>query len=124
VIRHHRPVLSINPTRREVLAGAAAVAAIVATPSSAIASALAEPAEFAAIRWPLWDIRCMMSALSVLKHCAPEAGLAPATYGDEIGYALRYAVFAGWAVRTETGHLRITETGRREHEMEINENRG
>ncbi len=42
---------------------------------------------------------------------------------QEIGYALRYAVFAGWAVRTDTGRLRITESGRREHELERRENR-
>jgi hypothetical protein len=113
----------MNPPRREVLAGAAAVAATVATPGSAVATALGEQAEFAAIQFPLWDIRYMMSALSLLKHQAGQAGLSPATYGEEIGYALRYAVFAGWAVRTETGHLRITETGRREHELERRENR-
>ena len=48
-----------------------------------------------------------------------EAGLSPGTYGEEIHYALRYAVFAGRAVRTETGHLRITEAGRLEHDLEI-----
>ena len=53
-----------------------------------------------------------------------EAGLSPGTYGEEIHYALRYAVFAGRAVRTETGHHRITETGWREHDLEVNENRG
>ena len=88
----------MNLTRREVLAGAAAVAATVATPGSAFTTSLAEQVEFAAIRWPLWDIRYVMSALSLLKHQAGEAGLSPATYGEEIGYALRYAVFAGWAV--------------------------
>jgi hypothetical protein len=115
--------MSMNPTRREVLAGAAAVAATVATPGSAIATSLAEQAEFTAIRWPLWDIRYMISALSVLEHCAPEAGLSPEIYGDEMGYALRYCVFAGWAVPTETRHLRITEAGRREYELERRENR-
>ena len=46
----------MNPTRREVLAGATAVAATVATPGSAIATALGEQAEFAAIQFPLWDM--------------------------------------------------------------------
>jgi hypothetical protein len=115
--------MSTKANRREFLIGAGAVATTVASPGSAIATSLAEQAEFAAFRWPLWEIRYMMSALSLLKHHSEQAGLSPATYGEEIGYALRYAVFAGWAVRTETGHLRITEAGRREHELEILDNR-
>ena len=114
----------LNPTRRELLAGAAALAATVATPGSAIASSLVEQAEFAAIRFPLWGMRGMMSALSVLEHCAGAAGLSPEIYGEDIHRALRYCVFAGWAVPTETGRLRITETRRREYEAERLENWG
>ena len=93
----------MNPTRREVLAGVAAVAATVATPGSAIATSLGEQAEFAAIQFPLWDIRYMMSALFLLKHHAGQAGWSPATYGEEIGYALRYAVFALESSRASQG---------------------
>ncbi len=67
--------MSLNPTRREVLIGAAAVATTAAMPGAAIAEmSLVEQAEFAAIRFPLWGMRDMVSALSVLEHCAREAG--------------------------------------------------
>jgi hypothetical protein len=106
--------MSLNPTRREVLIGTAAVAATVATPGAAIAKSLVEQAEFAAIRFPMWDLRGMLSALSVLEHCAGEAGLSPEIYGEDISRALRYCVFAGWVYGADLCPLLSLQGG--EHE--------
>jgi hypothetical protein len=75
-------IMSRNPTRREVLADAAAVAATVATPGSAIATSLAEQVEFASIRWPLWDIRRLVTPCAMPCSLAGRFGLTPGDCGS------------------------------------------
>lgn len=107
----------MNPTRRKVLIGAAAAGVAAAMPGAAAAEYL----EFAAHRWPMWDLRGMYSALACLKH-ADEQGLSPESpqiYNDDVRKALRYCVFAGWAVPTGNGRLHMSEIGRQEYEAEM-----
>jgi hypothetical protein len=106
-----------GPNRREVLAGAAAVVPSLALllsrhPHVARRARRVCRHSVAAVRHQVHYVRAVC-----LEHCAPEAGLSPEFYGEEIGRALRYADFAGWAFQTETGRLRITDVGRREYEL-------
>ena len=113
---------SMQTSRREILAGAAAVTVTVVLP----AVPLPTPTwlvEARAAMDALGPSRSRFStpwcALSLLSHGAEHGGLEPDIYAPDQRPDLAYALEQGWATLEADGRLMITKLGQAEWELEL-----